>query len=103
MVGWLTANRGWPALVAAIVGYEIACAEGELLSEGFDRLLERHPVWPRLAVFAVALHLVNWLPGWADPIHLVFHKTRRRGAIIKGMSAWLAQRLSFGIANLNRM
>ena len=63
----LSASHGWWGLISAVAAWELACAEGELLSEGFDRLLERHPVWPRVAVVVVAMHLVNWLPQRFDP------------------------------------
>lgn len=84
-MGVLTAGNGWGTLIGAIIVYEVACAEDELLSRGLDRLLVKHPVWPRIAVLAVALHLINWLPNRFDPVSWLFHVTRlggRRGRIV---------------------
>ena len=72
----LTATNGWTILLAAVTVYELACKEEELLSRGLDRLMAKHPVWPRAAVLVVALHLINWLPARFDPLALSFHATR---------------------------
>lgn len=77
-MSYLTAGRGWKTLLTAILVFEFLAAEDELLSRGMDRLLERHPVWPRLAVLAVALHLCNWLPEKIDPVAWAFVSTRVR-------------------------
>lgn len=82
-MGYLTAKNGWKTVLAVVIAYEAICAEEELLSRGMDRLLDDHPVWPRVAVLAVALHLVNWLPHWADPLFLLFHRT-------KGLGRWVS-------------
>lgn len=79
MARYLTADNGWKAIVAAVFAYEVLCVEEELLSRGMDRLLERHPVWPRVAVLLVALHLVNFLPERFDPFAIAVHKTRFGG------------------------
>lgn len=94
MAGRLNAGHGWRFLIAGILAWEITCAEGELLSHGFDRLLERHPVWPRFAVLIVAFHLINWLPSRVDPLAAVFHVTRA-----KGHRQWTARKPSFGTAS----
>lgn len=80
-MGHLTAKNGWKTVLAVVIAYEAICAEEELLSRGMDRLLNDHPVWPRMAVLAVALHLVNWLPEPVDPLFLLFHRT-------KGLGRW---------------
>lgn len=80
----LTAGRGWKALLTAIAVYEVLCAEDELLSRGFDRLMVKHPVWPRIIVLAFALHLINWIPQRVDPVSKLFHVTRKSRAIAKG-------------------
>ena len=84
MDGVLTASKGWKALITAIAIYEFLCAEEELLSRGFDRLLAKHPVWPRMIVLAVALHLINWIPSRVDPVSMFFHTTRKGRALAKG-------------------
>lgn len=65
----LTARRAWAGLAAGVVAYEIACPNGELMSEGVDRALEKHPVLTMLAIGATALHLANLLPEQIDPFH----------------------------------
>lgn len=79
MAGQLNAGHGWTFLIAAIVLWEIACSEDELLSRGFDRYLQRHPWWPRLAVTVVALHLNSWVPRKLDVFSLVVSMTRVGG------------------------
>lgn len=69
----LSAKNGWLALGAGVLAYEILCPEGELLSEGVDRALERHPTLTRLAIGATALHLLNMLPEQYDPFHRLSH------------------------------
>lgn len=65
----LTARRGWLGLAAGILAYEVTCPDGELLSEGVDRALEKHPVATMLAIGVTALHLANLLPEQIDPFH----------------------------------
>lgn len=91
MRDYLTAKRGWQTLIVAIVAYEAICAEEELLSRGLDRLLEKHPIWPRAAVLAVALHLINWIPKRIDPISLLFHVTRS-GKVWRGCNQAAGER-----------
>ena len=83
-MAYLTASNGWKGLIAAVAFYEVLCAEDELLSRGFDRLLVKHPVWPRVLVVAFALHLINWFPRRVDPVSMLFHVTRKSRAIAKG-------------------
>ena len=83
-MAYLTAGNGWKGLIAAIAIYEVVCAEDQLLSHGVDRLLVKHPVWPRMVVLAVALHLINWIPQRVDPVSMLFHVTRMSRAIAKG-------------------
>ena len=78
-MAYLTASNGWKALITAVAVYEVACAEEELLSRGFDRLLVKHPLWPRVIVLAFALHLINWIPQRVDPVSKLFHVTHRVG------------------------
>ena len=87
MARYLTADKGWKSIVAAVLIYEAICVEEELLSRGFDRLLERHPLWPRLVVLTVALHLINWIPDRIDPFGLAIHVTRSGGRSER-LTAW---------------
>lgn len=69
-------DRAWLALAAGVVGYELAAPRNELLSEAVDRYLEAHPWITRVTVTAVALHLLNFIPGQLDPIHQIFNLAR---------------------------
>lgn len=62
----LTAKRGWIAMGLGILAYELACPQGELLSEGADKALETHPILTRAAIGMTALHLMNALPPQID-------------------------------------
>ncbi|AEF57278.1 hypothetical protein CROSSROADS_96 [Mycobacterium phage Crossroads] len=62
-------DYAWLALLCAIVGYEIAAPPGELLSEGWDRYLQRFPIGARVLPLVVTLHVINALPERYDPVH----------------------------------
>lgn len=87
MARFLTAGNGWKVIVMAVLAYEAVCIEEELLSRGFDRLLERHPIWPRVVVLVVALHLINWIPQRYDPFAMAIHVTRVSGRNER-LTAW---------------
>lgn len=57
----------WTALAGVVTALEIVAPEGELLSEGVDRGLERHPLLVRAAIVITAAHLLNLLPERVDP------------------------------------
>ena len=61
-------EHAWAVLAGLIVAYEVLCDEDELLSVAVDRWLVSRPVVTRLAVAAVALHLLNVTPYWCDPL-----------------------------------
>ena len=61
-------EHAWAVMAVAIVAYEVACHEDELLSVAVDRWLVSRPVLTRLCVAAVSLHLLNLLPWFADPL-----------------------------------
>lgn len=65
----LNAQRGWLAVGALALTYELACPPGELLSEGVDRAIDRHPVLVPAAIGYLALHLCNRLPESMDLLH----------------------------------
>lgn len=73
----LTAKRGWLAVGALVGAYELAAPEGQLLSEGVDRALEKHPLLVTAAVGSVALHLLNAIPEQIDPISRINDVARR--------------------------
>lgn len=64
-----TAEKAWIGLGAGILAYEILCPPEELLSEGMDRLIEKHPIATRAIIGAFALHLANLVPEKIDGIH----------------------------------
>ena len=72
----LTAKNGWQTLIAGVIAFEIACAEGEMLSHGMDRLLEKYPIWPRIAVVLLAAHVANLIPTKYDAVSVVFNVVR---------------------------
>lgn len=61
----------WLALAIGIIGYEVAAPPGELLSEGWDRYLQRFPVSARVLPLVLTLHVINALPDQCDPVHRV--------------------------------
>lgn len=63
----LTARRGWTALFFGVLAYEALAPKGELLSEGADRGIERHPYAVRALFIITALHLSNLLNPKFDP------------------------------------
>lgn len=62
-----TARRVWMILLGSAAVHEFLCAEGELLSEGCDRGLERHPVLLYGFTAITVAHILNRLPVKADP------------------------------------
>lgn len=69
-------SRAWAFIAAFVAYHELACPEGELLSQAVDRGLTKHPVVIHAAVLITAAHLLNWLPLKADPYHWVYLITK---------------------------
>lgn len=67
----ITAKRSWAAIAGLVLAHEVFCPQGELLSEGGDRLIEKHPVLGKAAILGfgltATLHVANSLPEKADP------------------------------------
>ncbi len=59
-------DLAWLILLTGVVAYEVAAKPEELLSEAVDRYLAKHKALTTGAILYTALHLVNWLPSWAD-------------------------------------
>ncbi len=59
-------------LIGVVALYDIKCPKGETISEGVDRLLERHKLLTIGTIAVTALHLGNALPDRYDPIHNMF-------------------------------
>lgn len=61
----------WGTIAAGVAAYDVFCPQGETLSEGVDRALER-PYGKVIALGAIAVtaaHLANLLPERVDPFH----------------------------------
>lgn len=73
------ADRGWLAIAALVVGHNVLAAGrgDELLSQGVDRYLLRHPILTHAVVGLVALHLLNRLPPVVDPLAAVMDTLAR--------------------------
>jgi hypothetical protein len=68
----MNAKHAWTSLAVVVMAYEIACSEGELLSEGVDKWLAANPILTRSVIAALALHLANALPVRFDLVSLGF-------------------------------
>ena len=73
----LSAKQAWGLLAAGVLAYELACKEGELLSEGVDDWVAAKPILTRTVIAALALHLGNAVPPRFDPLSLAFIGIRR--------------------------
>ena len=73
----MNARHAWTLLAAGVLGYEIACKDGQLLSECVDEWLVSKPILTRAAIAAVALHLGNAVPKRYDVVSLGFQVIRR--------------------------
>lgn len=75
----LSAKRAWVGIGLLVAAYELLAPEGELLSQGVDRALDKHPVLTTTVIGATALHLVNLLPERLDVLHQLTNlKTNNR-------------------------
>ncbi|BCP41479.1 hypothetical protein MINTMi27_15720 [Mycobacterium intracellulare] len=73
----MNASRKWLALFLDILTYEVDhSSDGQLLSEGADRLVERFPIAGRAFILCVGtvitLHLANVLDDRFDPMAKIF-------------------------------
>ena len=72
-----TAKQPRTILTSGLLSYEIACREGQLLSEGVDEWLISRPILTRAAIAAMALHLGNAVPKRYDVVSLGFQMLRQ--------------------------
>jgi hypothetical protein len=77
MVLNMNAKQAWGVLAAGVLAYELACNEGELLSEGVDDWMATKPILTRAVIAALALHLGNAVPTRFDPVSMGFHGIRK--------------------------
>jgi hypothetical protein len=78
----VNAKQAWGVLAAGVLAYEIACREGELLSEGVDDWVSAKPLLTRTVIAVMALHLGNAVPPRLDPISLGFQGIRRASRLV---------------------
>lgn len=55
----------------AILGYELFCPPGEMLSESLDRKLDKVPRLTEALIVYTALHCANRLPARIDLFHQI--------------------------------
>lgn len=70
------ADKAWIVLGCGVVGYNMTAKETEQLSEAVDRYLLSRPWLTRTVVAVLALHLLNSIPPWADPLAWAFKAAR---------------------------
>ena len=89
------ADYAWAALAAAVVAYEAAAPDGQLLSEAVDRYREKHPLLTLGVICLIAAHLTRVIPRSLDPIHLAAVKlkppTRLTGSANACNTCWTAK------------
>jgi len=73
----MNARQAWALLAAGVLGYEVVCKDGQLLSECVDEWLASRPILTRAAIAATALHLGNAVPERYDVVSLGFQAIRR--------------------------
>ena len=73
----MNARQAWTLLGASVLGYEVVCKDGQLLSECVDEWLVTRPILTRAAIAALALHLGNALPQRYDVVSLGFQAIRK--------------------------
>jgi|GEM_PF-2060177 len=73
----MNARQAWALIAAGVLGYEVVCKDGQLLSQCVDEWLASNPILTRAAIAALALHLANALPERYDVVSLGFQAIRR--------------------------
>ena len=63
------ADKAWLSLAFGVLAWDLLCPDDEMLSEASSRYAASHPLVAYAVVVSVALHLVDRLPSWIDPIH----------------------------------
>jgi hypothetical protein len=73
----MNARQAWALIAAGVLGYEVVCKDGQLLSQCVDEWLASRPILTRAAIAALALHLGNAIPERYDVVSLGFQAIRR--------------------------
>jgi hypothetical protein len=82
----MNARQAWALLATGVLGYEVVCKDGQLLSECVDEWLVSKPILTRAAIAALALHLGNALPQRYDVVSLGFQAIRKSSRHWQGSS-----------------
>ena len=69
-------DRAWIAIGVGVLSWDLACEDGDTLSEACDRYMIHHPWLVRGVAFALAAHVCNLVPDRFDPVHWCFTATR---------------------------
>lgn len=100
----ISGRQAWGILVAGIVGYEVLCADDDLLSAVVDEWLVTRPVLTRAVIAAVSLHLANLLPWYADVLSKrLWREVYEFGQSAKGnlwFTNWATTRTVEGLSTL---
>jgi hypothetical protein len=76
------AGMAWAGLIASVAAYDYLAPEGQTLSEGVDRALEKRPLLTAAAIGMTAMHLLNIYEHLhiehLDPIHQLANLARRK-------------------------
>lgn len=65
----LYSKAGIAAVIGGVALIDYFAPSNETISEGTDRLIEKHPVLTRAVIAYTALHLCNLLPEKFDLFH----------------------------------
>lgn len=72
-----TPLKTWLGIGAIVLAHDVFCPEGQTLSEGVDRAIEKHPVLTLGAIAVTGAHLANILPEAIDPFHQAVKLVKR--------------------------
>ena len=75
----ITGEKAWAVLGMSVLAYEILTTEEHLLSVAVDRFITAQPVFTRVCIGLLALHLANAIPQRVDPIHIIASKANAYG------------------------
>lgn len=82
----MNARQAWVLLAAGVLGYEVVCDDGQLLSECVDEWLVSRPILTRAAIAALALHLGNAVPERYDVVTQGFRAIRQGSRIVQRLA-----------------
>jgi len=71
-------TKAWAGILSCAALYEVLAPEGQLLSEGVDRAIEKHKLLTLGAIAVTAGHLANVIPEKLDPYHHLIEFAKKR-------------------------